>query len=632
MLAPLLILAALTGAQAALAEGAAARPVRNRPRAINALIAGRAASPVLGAIRSDRRGGFQVDSTAAPPGSAAAPFANRGRYRVLIVDGDNVSPKRMARHRAIRRFADSGRWVLALDLRRGHLRRAIRKLTGFGALGHARVFMFRRIFAHGSPRVQMLAARNLLPRGAGHLSKRRRRRLVRREARRLGGLLRRTVRTGAANLRDRPAAESSAETTGVPAELLHVTWNYTETGSASTPEGYWKGPEQREVPVEEVPEPGDQTATWIFTHTFDVYLDNGEGKPQGNNQIVTYNLAGEFTPNATESEFFQMYNTFGIGADPEHDRKNLERAWWTSGVGDSVEPDETTDGKLIWVGNQPATPDEKTQYTSGEEFEVGFSASEQGAEVSGSYKVSNETSQTIPDWGVESTTSGNNLEWLFSSRNCDVRPNHYDENHCFDIGPTADGTPNLPAGLSLGQVQAHTSGRWRTKGVLGPGRGSLSFRLATPVTIADTYCGPWHFGDFGCARRYHSTKTIGPASQWFSFDASTVVPIPIESLKLSPNPANGSKSQVVRGTVTLRRPAAMDLHVVIYSDSENAVVGGPSGRGSQRIISIAKGSRTGSFKVQTNDNRLSPGRHTTASITAFYAEPTTMPLRIEAKK
>jgi hypothetical protein len=640
--APLLILAALIGAPAAVAQGAAAKPNRSRHAAINVLIAGHAASPVLRAVSSSKSGGFQVDRTSAPPGSSAAPFANRGRYRVLIVDGDNLTPRQMARHRAIRRFADSGRWVLAFDLRRGHFRRAIGKLTGFSGLSRARVFMFRRIFANGSPRVQMIAAPNLLPRGAGRLGKRRRQQLVRGEAARLGGFLRSTVRTDAGNLGERPAATSSAESSVVPPELQHVAWSYTQTGSEVPPEGFWtkarRPPFGSAIHVNGHPAPGHQVATWVFTHEFDVYLDNGEGKPQGNEQIVTYNLDGEFSPRKPDGSFFQMYNSFWVGLN-KNPGVDLERAWWTGSVGSSVEPESATNEKLIWLGNQPATEDATTTYTSGEEFEVGFSASEEGASVSASYKVSNEKTQTIPDWGVESQTSGNHLDWLFSSRNCDVRSNHYNEERCFDLPSftKVPGTPNLPSGLSLGQVQVNASGRWRTKGVLGPGNGSLSFNVATPVTIADTYCNGWDLGNIGCteSQRKLDTKTIGPRAQQYGFDASAVVPIPVESLKLSPSPASCTEKgecQAVAGTVTLARPAAMDLKVVIYSDSENAVVGGPSGRGSQRIISIAKGSRTGTFEVQTNDNKLSPGQHTTASITAFYAEPTTVPLRIEVTK
>jgi hypothetical protein len=639
-LVPLLALTLLVGALAAAAEGAAAKPVRKRHPAINALIAGHAANPVLRAIRSRKRGRFQVDRTSAPSGSSATPFANRGRYRVLIVDGDNMTPRQMAHHRAIRRFADSGRWVLAFDLRPGHFRRAIRRMTGFSAISRARVFMFRRSFANGSPKVQMIAAPRLLPRGAGRLVKRRQRRLMRREARRLGGLLHSTVRTGAGNLGERPASASSVERSGVPPELQHVTWSYTQTGSEVPPEGYWTS--ARKPPINSVihvhPAPGHQVATWAFTHEFDVYLDNGEGKPQGNEQVVTYNLDGEFSPKEPNGSFFQMYNSFWVGLN-KNPGEDLERAWWTGAVGDSVEPDSATNEKLTWLGNQPATENATTSYTSGESFEVGFSASEEGAEVSASYTVSNETTQTIPDWGVESQSSGNHLDWLFSSRNpCDVRSNHYDEARCFDIPWTQiPATPNLPSGLSLGQVQAHASGRWRTKGVLGPGNGSLSFNVATPVMIADSYCSSWPFGYAGCEKggRKLETRTIGPKTQQYSFDASAVVPIPIESVKLSPSPASCTEKgvcQVVAGAVTLERPAAMDLSVVIYSDSENAVVGGPSRRGSQGIVSIAKGSRTGTFEVKTDDNKLNPGQHTTASITAFYAEPITVQLRIEKEE
>jgi hypothetical protein len=53
------------------------------------------------------------------------------RYRLLIVDGDTMSPAALARHRrAIDRYLDGGGRVLALDVRPGHFARALNRLTG----------------------------------------------------------------------------------------------------------------------------------------------------------------------------------------------------------------------------------------------------------------------------------------------------------------------------------------------------------------------------------------------------------------------------------------------------------------------------------------------------------------------
>lgn len=45
----------------------------------------------------------------------------------------------------------------------------------------------------------------------------------------------------------------------------------------------------------------------MHTRARDVYLDNGDGKPQGSNEIVTHNLDGEFSPKRPEQSFSQMF-------------------------------------------------------------------------------------------------------------------------------------------------------------------------------------------------------------------------------------------------------------------------------------------------------------------------------------
>jgi hypothetical protein len=182
-------------------------------------------------------------------------------------------------------------------------------------------------------------------------------------------------------------------------------------------------------------------------------------------------------------------------------------------------------------------------------------------------------------------------------------------------------------------MEVHASGRWNTNGLLAPGQGVLSIDVETPVGLVDTVCEA--FGIAVCDSSSEGAETAnyaatGPSVQRYTFDAATVIPIPIESLRLRPNPADGTKHQQVTGTVTIERPAPMDLTVVIYSSSRNAVVGAPSGQGSQREITIPKGGTSRTFKVLTDDNGLQPGEHVTSAITAFYAHPTTRQLRINA--
>ena len=516
-----------------------------------------------------------------------------------------------------------------MDLGPSHHERAISRETGFraDAGGHAsEAFLFRRTSQTGEPRIEMLDVPSLRPRGARHHEVKRRRQARKRLAGRVARIVHESAITGAMAT---PGAPAPTATDGaVPAELQHVGWVYSVIGQATPRDGYWT-PGKGNPGLIYYPKPGTQTSSWTMNHSFDVYLDNGDGHPQGNRQIVTYALDGQFTPKRPAESFFHMTDDFQVGTNTGY---HLEKAWWTGTIGSDVTPDPATSAKLIWQASEPQTPNAETQYTSGQSFEVGFTGSKDGAEVGANYTVSNEKSYSVPDWGVQNQTSGNQLSWLFSSRSpCDPRSGHYDREKCFRSEALSDLGPQQPNDLSLGQAQVHTNGRWITKGLLEDGNGSLNFSVSTPIGLVDTYCDDFQF--FVCPRSHRDVDfaTTGPPTQRFTLDASIVNPIPIESLTFSPNPADGGELERVTGTVKLEDKAPMDISVVIYSNSKNAVVGGPNGNGSQRTITIPKGGDTAQFTVQTNDNNLAAGAHTTANITAFYADATTEQLRIQRR-
>jgi hypothetical protein len=619
------VLATLALLAAAVPVASAVSPApAKKAKGLTALIVKQAHNPVLRALRSNHA--LKTDRTSGPPGSVSKP----SRYSLLIVDGDNLGAKALAKRKELRRFSASGRWILAFDVRRPHFVKAIGRNTGFSARtgdnGASRAFLYRRIMRHGTPLVQMIDARKLVPTGTAKLSSKRRGLLMKREAARVAALVQKTVSAGA----DGSAlAGASAQDEGRPAELLDTEYQFTATGSAVPPPGRWGAGSANSV-VTVVPPPGSQTITWAITHTFDVYLDNDPHHPQGNEQIVTYSLDGEVTPKTAGQSFFQMYNPFDVAGST-----NLERAWWTGSVGATVTP-SVDDGTLHFAASEPQTPNSVTDYETGQEFKVGVSGSEKGAEISASYKVENKTTRTIPDWGVENQGAGNVMRWNFSSRGpCDARPGSYNDSGCFDVGAFKKGTPNLPNGLSLGQFQPHASARWATTSLLRGNAGQISFNVSTPIQIMDSVCKEWVALAIACDvnNRVVNRKIVGPPDQTYSFNVADVLPTPIESVKFNPPQANGSELQNVTGTVKLQRPAPIDTNVVIYSNSANAILGAPieGGPGSQTTIAIAKGQSSGTFLVQTNDDKLDSGGHTYAAITAFLAEPTTVQLRVNSE-
>jgi hypothetical protein len=612
---------------------------------VDALVLGRAASPILRAKRSL----FDLNTVR----RANTDRRHPRHYEMLIVDGDHLKPRALRRRATIRRFLAAERWVAAFDVSARH-HEAIRRHTGFDVADgeekdRSGIFLFRISTAEGSPTVEMLDSGHPRVRGAKHLGDRRKAELKRRHARRIARLAHRRVMpnatlAAAASNQAHPAASPQRVTCPPldPApdpELQHVGWCYSDAGQKAAPGGYWT---QARKPwwIDPYSAPGQQTPTWTMNHRFDVFLHNDPTRPQGDFQTIAYSLNGQFVPKKVDERFFRMSDEFISGWYPFRRPWRLERAWWTGRAEIGVRPDQATDEKLIWQASHPESANSETQYTSGEEFSIGFSGTAAkpdaglGVGVNASYTTSRSKTHSIPDWGVQNQSAGNDLRWTFSSRHpCDGRPSGNREK-CFDTFWTlSEGTvphsPRLPNELSRSNLRLNASGRWQTKSRLDAGEDRLKFDLLTAVTLADTYCesaGP--NANSLCGYGYYLRESLsGPEQRMVEIDAAWVNPIPIAELRLSPKTADGAKREEVTGTVQLARAPSVPVSVRIVSDSENARLDG----GSRSLVTIDPGKSSGTFRVRTNDNKLKSGEHTIASITAFYTEPTTEEIRIESR-
>jgi hypothetical protein len=619
----LTVLAAAAVVPAAPASAALARPVQG-------LVFDGASSPVLRDLRHDL--GARLSLTPETP----ARLSRDHSYGVLVLDGDTITPAALARDRSqLRAYLNHGGWVLALDAHPADFSHAINSLTGFTArpphgTQTSRAFLFRQTTINSIPATVMLDAPSFTPLNARQLNPNARRAATAAQTQRIAALIRTRLLNPNSGLQA-PARErvTGAGGEGLPQEALHKLWVLTEQAAAVPPAAYWTINRDRAPAGITPPTPGQQTVSWTVNQEFDAYLDNSATHPQGDFQVVTYDLSAEFAPKAPDQKFQYMDDPFkvGLGTVP------LERAWWTGIVDQSVDPDPGSNAKLVWQASNPATPNEESSYTSGQRFEIGFSASKDGPGISSSYTVSNEQEHTVPDWGVANATAGNDLEWEFSARhNCDIRVATYTDTGCFNWGALQDGAPFRPNELSLGNLGVAASGRWRTKQLLTAGQGKLTFKVDTSVTLADTVCEIWQFGT--CDRRFapgRRTFITGPGATDYTIDASDVVPVGIASLNLTPNPANGTKNQPVTGTVTLKAPAPVQTVIKLFSDDSNATLPIPLGHGvSEGTLTIAQGQSSGTFAINTNDNGLEPGEVETAAITAFYTEPVTIQLRVKA--
>ncbi len=596
----LLLVAAIACLGAILPQPASAAPERTRT-----LVIKEAHNPVFKALKRTTR--LSVDRS--PPRGG-----RHGRkYDLLVLDGDGLSARRMARLRELRSFANGGRWVLALDVGSRHHRKALAKHTGFEALAEgehrSRSFLFRHTVVDGVPRTLMLDTERLRPTGTHSVGPRQRRKSSRKEAKRVAGMIADRLEASdeklaqAAGVAD-PSAPQGAD---VPDEALRVGFNYAVTGS--------NHPRNAAFACGDT---GYQVATWTMNHNFTVYLDNSVTHPQGDFQIVTYDLSGSFNP-VGQGSFYNMTQTCTLAGGAQVPR---DRSWWTGVLDSSVGPaDAATDGKLTWQANQPNTPNREGTASSEESFTVGIATEGTEGTINTTYTAEHGKSFSIPDWGVISNTSGNRASWEFSSRHkCDPRSSSDPIDNCFG-DDVKIGYPNYPNDLSRGQIQVYTSARWRTKQLLDTGNGTVAFNVDTPVTLVDIACPSIELNVCWRSGRSVDNYRTGPSAQKYTFDASDAVPVPIKSVDLDPTSANGAKNQKVTGTVTLESPSPFTTQVVIFSSKENAVVGQPvTDQITQGTATINKGATKGTFTIQTNDNHLATGRRVTAYITAFYGD------------
>ena len=457
------------------------------------------------------------------------------------------------------------------------------------------------------------------------------------------------------------ARDSCPDLTPPPsAELQHVRFCYVDTGTAGLPAGYWT---EKSNPwwidwASSSHAPGKQTPTWTMNHIFDVFLNNASRSGANGSQTVYYQLKTQFAPkddNANPPEdFFRMDRradkvTSGGGIYPE-------RAWWTAKVEPRVIPNKATSALLDWQAADPRNANQETSYTSSEEFSVGFNASGTagnltnvaggGGGFSLSYTTGKSETKTIPNWGVENLGTGTALRWRFSARHpCDatktpaaVGDNAFALGSCF-VQPTSAfqyNYPALPPDLSLKQNQFEASGRWQTQTNLDKSNGALTFEVATPVTLYDTFCVPYEFAsgfivhDPCYVKRLREQTLVDPDS--VTINVGVVNPIAIKELKLNPASANGTKQEKVTGTVTLERPAEIPLTINVFSNLRNADVG-TNVSGSADVttdtITIDPTKSSGTFTILTNDNGLDEQHpHVTATISAFYTKPVRTQLTI----
>jgi hypothetical protein len=498
-----------------------------------------------------------------------------GQYDVVIFSGASFTPDALSDDALLKNAFRAGKWLLALDISEDHKSRGLNKLIGCGNTGSSTAFMVRH--DRGGPghtRIFVADVGWTPPAGAN-----------KREASQPAvsvhpGEVSRQAETVMRHLYRDPMPQAAEN---IPDGLLYKQYYFSYN-----PTLYLDAPPYRS---------NTQTADMSLLFTYSIFLDN-RNNPQGNFQWVAATLDGQAQPSNGE-----------IAADDERVKGWVQALFALNYV-------VMAGAELNWVSSSPKNPIPVQTYTTDSSFTVDFNTGGGG----GSYTWGSSTTYEIPDWGavLQNAPAGSAL-WNFASQN----PGNAlldnwsdDEAGWFQTGFGKGGLPQEPNQLTKGVVNFHVEQVWKTNTVETQ---NAYISVGVIQTLACFYCSHYSPGacwsNCGC----YNTATNNLLDTHM-LDMGAVVPVPIETIRFEPNPVQAGASAT--GTITLQGPAPTDVMIEISSNSQNATV--------LPTVTINQGATSGQFEVLTNNNGISPGGHTVATITAFYAQNYQAQLTINA--
>jgi hypothetical protein len=354
----------------------------------------------------------------------------------------------------------------------------------------------------------------------------------------------------------------------IPPGLIHARWYLTvEEGPVALPQ-----PAKRSNAAK-------QYLRMVVNATYTAFLNNDKNA-SGDFQFVLVQLDGSFNPTNGTNYFANMTKE--------------ERAWFDDRMTVILEPAEAANPlyNLSWINNAPINPNPTTTYSASSGFTVGFSG------LTGALSYTWGTSKTfeIPSWKVSSNGAGSKMNWSFrsASPDADVAYNKCSNvlNWFNDCGPVDNGYPNSdgsPNQLSLLQNVFHTAVVYRTQGVRSGQFGRALLMGSVRTQLPDLYCaiplGLLCGSDPAWAEYYNITpiNTI--------IDLSAVVPVPIQHMTFSQNPAVAGRK--ISGQVFLETPAPIDTTVFLTSID-------PSRAKPPASVVIKKGTNNSPFDILTS--------------------------------
>ncbi|WP_019588102.1 hypothetical protein [Deinococcus apachensis] len=507
-------------------------------------------------------------------------------HDLVILDGDTTTPEAVQTHPLVREALQAGKAVLLLDASESHKREGLGRYLGFASKNRSPGYLARLTQdRNGRAEVRVVEFPHAdTLKFSGGLS--------------MGALTLGAVQAFAAQV----LASMNVPRTGLQdgyspypcggnpnTAALHTPDLRAQDGTGETiPAGaiykhvYYCVPVQWQAGNTLLVK-GTQNVYFNTNYTFTIILDNGN-EPQGNFQWVAAQMDVTAVPSGTPTS----------GVQPILSDSEKEKGWFQDRIRVGVQPVSAT--SFSSQSDSPANANNVTQVTTSTSFNVAFTTPN-SANVTGGY--SNSQTVNIPDWQVTNNSVGVNKAWDFKTLN----PIDADN---LNGGFAWTDMPKTPNGLSMTQLQFSAQASWRTGGVQ---TGWTDFNAYTEQDVADLACSLWT--QYGCQPQ---TQTGGVRqSPDLSLYLGAVVPVPIQAITFSQNPAPVITSGTVTGTIVLSAPAPEDITIPLSSNDPTHAVVPPT-------VTVQQGETSASFPVAIISNGGAVGTTFGVVISAFYAQ------------
>jgi len=478
--------------------------------------------------------------------------------RVLVVDGDARSPGELANDAVIQRHLSAGKWVLLVDLSKGHNDSDLVPLAHSSGGGDSHMTIVRRRNdAFGRPAIDLYD----FPRSGAAAP----------TARQLADL----PRSVGEFLRRAPARTPAGFTP--PAGLVYLSFNFTQPTDSYEFSATKGGKDSSN---------GTQNTSLNRSFAYTLFL-GGSSEATRDRQLLLAHATIDSSPlNAA------------LGTDklmivkPGNTFVTNDIGWFQVGIDHAVTAANA--GDFSFITNAPQNTNGQAQVTTGISFTISFTNPLNNNPVSASYTES--VSYDVFQWNV---VNSGFAAWSWQNQD----PWKYGNTtwgHGYGGGMQGDDEFRVPNELATGLLVADTQALFQTTRLLNTVE---TFQDTTTVTYLNVWSA--YFEPI-----YHQYLYWNHPASW-QINMGAVIPVPIASVTFVPDPVNAASVNQATGTVTLSAPAPMDTLVYLQSNSQNATVL-PS-------TTIPQGQTSATFQVLVNTNGLASGQSTVATILASNA-------------